>query len=225
METTELSELFPLFTVAEPETLEWLLSVADECEFSAGTTLLTDGSWGTAVYFIESGWLRMQRKHGDRAITQAVLGRGDFIGDAAILDEPPRATEAIALTDVRTLGVSAQRFIQALFKDPQLHHKLLQHVVRRWRQAHTLLSLRHQPVLVRLAWTIVTIAEEYGTPTEEGMEIVNLPARDWADLSGIGVDDVANLLAKWQGKGWLELGDRIMCVTNLKQLEHLTGGL
>ncbi|MGK7955387.1 MAG: Crp/Fnr family transcriptional regulator, partial [Crocosphaera sp.] len=30
METQEIVELFPLFSVANPETLEWIQSVADE---------------------------------------------------------------------------------------------------------------------------------------------------------------------------------------------------
>lgn len=225
METPALSELFPLFQAAEPETLEWLMSVADESRFAAGETVLGEETWGNAVHFIQSGWLQVRRWQGERVATQEILGRGEFIGEAAVLDEPPRATEAIALDEVRTFEISAQRFLQALFKDSQLHHKLLQHVVRRLRQTRSLLYLHHQPAPVRLAHAIATLAEEYGKPTEEGMEILTLPEQVWADLAGLELEQARQLLAKWQSKGWLDVGERVTCVTNLKQLGHLIGGL
>ncbi|HAG79946.1 MAG TPA: transcriptional regulator, partial [Cyanobacteria bacterium UBA12227] len=74
---------------------------------------------------------------------------GDFFGEMAILDESPRSTDVIALSQVKLLSVSAQRFIQTLFKDPQLHHRMLQLMVRRLRLTNLRFQRRHQPPAVK----------------------------------------------------------------------------
>ena len=63
----------------------------------------------------------------------------------AILDESPRSSDAIAISQVTLLSVSAQRFIQTLFKDVQLHHRMLQLMVRRLRQTNVRFQLRNRP--------------------------------------------------------------------------------
>jgi len=175
MESTVVSENFPLLNAAETETLDWLLSVAIEQDFQPEEKILDDQSWGNAVYFIVSGWVKARRWYNENPTTLSIRGRGDFFGETAILDEPPRATEIITLSETKVISISAQRFIQTLFQDSQLHHKLLQITVRRVRQMDMRLQLRHHPPVVKLASTLINLAENYGKPTEEGMEILLIP--------------------------------------------------
>jgi CRP-like cAMP-binding protein len=116
MQTKAFSELFPLFNTAAPETLEWLLSVAVDHEYPSDRAVLMEDAWGNAVYFLVSGWVKVRRLSGEDVVTLAILGRGDFFGEMAILDESPRSTDVIALSSVELLSVSAQRFIQTLSK-------------------------------------------------------------------------------------------------------------
>ena len=114
METKAFSELFPIFSTAQPETLDWFLSIVEEEEYPQEQTILTEESWGTAVYFIVSGWVKLKRIDKEKAITLEIIGRGDFFGEVAILDESPRLTEVVTLSSVKLLSISAQRFIQML---------------------------------------------------------------------------------------------------------------
>ncbi|MCU0518042.1 MAG: Crp/Fnr family transcriptional regulator, partial [Oscillatoria sp. Prado101] len=52
MQTEAFSELFPLFSAANPETLEWLLSTADQRQYPANRAVLMEDAWGNAVYFL-----------------------------------------------------------------------------------------------------------------------------------------------------------------------------
>jgi CRP-like cAMP-binding protein len=225
MQTKAFSELFPLFNTANPETLEWLLSVVVEHEYPSGRAVLMEDAWGNAVYFIVSGWVKVRRLYGEDAVTLAIMGRGDFFGEMAILDESPRSTDIIALSQVQLLSVSAQRFIQTLFKDPQLHHRMLQLMVRRLRQNNLRVQRRHQPPAVKLACTLVDLAESYGQSTERGTEIFNIPDKDLADVTDISVEDTAKIMAKLESKGWIKIDpdNQTICLINLKQLTHLSG--
>lgn len=225
MQTKAFNELFPLFNTANPETLDWLLSVIVEHEYPAGRAVLMEDAWGNAVYFVVSGWVKVRRLYGENVVTLAILGRGDFFGEMAILDESPRSTDVLALSDVKLLSVSAQRFIQTLFKDPQLHHRMLQLMVRRLRQTNIRLQRRHQPPAVKLVSTLVSLAENYGQAAEKGTQIYNVPYKDLADISDINADDTAKIMDKLISKGWMKIDpvNQTLCLINIKQLAHLAG--
>jgi len=227
MQTEAFSELFPLLTAANPETLEWLLSVAVEHEYPANRAVLMEDAWGNAVYFIVSGWVKVRRLSGsgEETVTLAVLGKGDFFGEMAILDESPRSTDVIALSPVKLISISAQRFIQTLFKDSQLHHRMLQLMVRRLRQTNIRFQLRHQPPAVKLANTLVALGTNYGEEVPHGMEIFNIPPKDLADVSDIGVEEASKILEKLESKGWIKIdaANHVIQLVNLKQLVHLAG--
>lgn len=223
MQTKAFNELFPLFNTANPETLEWLLSVAVEHQYPADRAVLMEDAWGNAVYFVVSGWVKVRRLYGDNVVTLAILGQGDFFGEMAILDESPRSTDVIALSQVKLLSVSAQRFIQTLFKDPQLHHRMLQLMVRRLRQTNIRIQRRHQLPAVKLANTLISLAENYGQPTANGREILNISHKDLADITDIGVEDTAKIMEKLESKGWIKIDQtrQTLYLSNIKQLVHL----
>jgi CRP/FNR family transcriptional regulator, cyclic AMP receptor protein len=225
MQTEDFSELFPLFNTANPETVEWLLSVAVEHEYPAGRAVLMEDSWGNAVYFVVSGWIKVRRTAGEDAATLAILGPGDFFGEMAVLDESPRSTDVVALSQVKLLSISAQRFIQTLFKDPQLHHRMLQLMVRRLRQTNLRFQLRQQPPAVKLANTLVSLGENYGKPAGNSTEIFNVPVKDLAEVTGIGMEETNKIMEKLNSKGWIKIDPtkQTMALVNLKQLSNLAG--
>jgi CRP/FNR family cyclic AMP-dependent transcriptional regulator len=143
----------------------------------------------------------------------------------AILDESPRSTDVVAMTAVKLLSVTAQRFIQTLFKDPQLHHRLLQIMVQRLRHTNARFQMRHQPPAVKLISTLMDIQEDYGLPVEAGMEIISIPKADLADLADITPDEVDKILAKLLEKDWIAIDTNkpALVLKNIKQLAHLAG--
>ncbi|MFM7426556.1 MAG: Crp/Fnr family transcriptional regulator [Elainella sp.] len=223
MQTAAFHEQFPLFNAASPETVDWLLSIAVEHEYPAERAVLMEDAWGNAVYFIESGWVKVRRHAGEGVVTLAILGQGDFFGEMAILDESPRSTDVVALSSVRLLSISAQRFIQTLFRDSQLHHRMLQLMVRRLRQTNYRFQLRHQPPAIKLVNTLVGLGETYGVASSQGTEIFNIPLQDLADVSDISVDEATRIMDKLVSKGWVRIAPERQAIDllNLKQLAHL----
>lgn len=223
METRAFSELFPLFNTASPETLEWLLSIATEEEYAENTTILTEDNWGKAFFLIVSGWIKIQREIDEHKITQEILGKGDFFGEMAILDDAPRATRVIAISEVKLLSISAQRFIQTLLKEPQVQHKLLQSTVHRLRKLQNRFYRRMQPPISRLSKVLISLAENYGRPTEQGLEIYQISEQDLADVAETTLEETAHILENIQTKGLLTIDNenQTICLTNPKQLIHL----
>ncbi len=225
MQTEVFSQLFPLLSTANPQTLEWLLNVAIEHEYPVGRAVLMEDAWGNAVYFLVSGWVKVRRTSGDDSVALAILGQGDFFGEMAILDESPRSTDVIALSPVKLLSVSRERFIQILFKDPQLHHRMLQLMVRRLRQINQRLQIRSYPPAVKLAHTLVNLGESYGQESSQGKKILNIPFKDLAEVTEIGVEETTKIMQKLDEKGWIiiDSANNIINLINLKKLINLAG--
>lgn len=227
MLTEIFSELFPLLSTANPQTLEWMLNVATEHEYPAGRAVLMEDSWGNAVYFVVSGWVKVRRTNSENSRALAILGRGDFFGEMAILDESPRSTDVIALSPVKLLSVSRNCFIQILFKDPQLHHRMLQMMVRRLRHVNMRLQMRSSPPAVKLAYTLITLSEGYGQDSVKGKEIFHVAYQDLADVTEIGVDETTKIMEKLHEKGWIYIDSnkQLVYIVNSKQLANLAGRL
>ena len=223
MQTDIFKELFPLFDAASVETLEWLLSEAVERDYPAGRAVLMEDAWGNAVYFILSGWLKVRFLRSQDATTLAVLGNGDFFGEMAILDESPRSTDVVAFTPVRVLSIPAQKFIQFLFKDPQLHHRMLQLMVRRLRKTNQRIQLRQQVPAIRVATILTGLADAYGIKNESSVDIFNLPVQDIADLTELSPEDTAKILEKLKDKNWIAINPKrqVLSITNEKQMAQL----
>lgn len=225
LQPERFKQRFPLFDAANPNTVEALLAVATEHDYPADRAIVMEDSWGNAVYFIEAGWVKVRRHVDDGAVTLAVLGRGDFFGEMAILDESPRSTDVVAMTAVRLLSVTAQQFIQILFKDAQLHHRLLQLMVQRLRQSNGRFQLRHHPPAVKLANTLMGLQEAYGQTTEQGIKLVNIPVADLADLADITPEETRKIIEKLQEKAWVEVDPTrgVLLLKQAKQMAHLAG--
>ncbi|WP_235071076.1 Crp/Fnr family transcriptional regulator [Leptolyngbya sp. Heron Island J] len=198
-----LSELFPLFNAANPDTLTGLLSASTELSYPAGRTVLMEDSWGNAIYLIVAGWIKVRHDTGGDYVTLAVLGKGDFFGEMAILDESPRSTDVVALSPVKLLSVPAQHFIDLLFQDHHLHHRMLQLMVQRLRHTNSHFQRRRKPAAIKLAHTLTALAEAYGSHKDTVPEIFNLAIDDLAAIADIPKEDTAKIMEKLHEKDWV----------------------
>ncbi len=222
METQSIVELFPLFSAANPETLEWILSVVDEENYGQHEEIIKENDWGKAVYFILSGWVKVRSRYNHQETVLEIMGKGDLFGEMEVLDESLKYIDVIALSDVQLLSISAQRFLQMLFKDPQVHHKMLQLSVRRFRHLYRRFQLHQQTPKIKLIKTLIKLAEAYGKLIEEGAEILQIPAQDLADIADISLDDCQHIMTQLQHQGCLESDPsrEVLLLTNIKQLNH-----
>ncbi len=223
MNIEAFKELFPIFSSASPETLESLLSTAIENEYGQDKTIILEDSWGNAIYFIISGWVKVRRLLEDSSMTLAVLGKGDFFGEIAILDELPRSTDVVSMSQVRLLSISASDFVNALFEDSNLQHRLLQLMATRIRHINVRFQIRNHPPAIKLVRFLVTIAENYGNRYEEGIEIFKIPDQDLADVADISMEETQKIMEKLTKNQWININSNNNCIklVNFKQLVNL----
>ena len=109
-----------IFSALPPRDLERLASACVLKNFSAGETILEEGSVGLGMFIITSGEIEVFKTHDGRKIALAVLRDGAVLGEMALLDDQPRSASAAALEDTECLLLTRDRFRTLVKRRPRI---------------------------------------------------------------------------------------------------------
>jgi CRP-like cAMP-binding protein len=111
-----------------------LASDLAERRVAAGDSIVGEGTGGVAFFFILEGETSVS-VGGEEVAT---LGRGEYVGELALLDpEGPRSATVTATTDVVLAAMSAWQFRPFVLAHPEVAWTLLQRLARRLREAQS----------------------------------------------------------------------------------------
>ena len=85
--------------------------------FGAGERILIQGASGESMFFIERGKVRIVIQEEGAAKELAVLGRGQYLGEMALLTGEPRVASAFAVGDVESYVLDKPGFKKVLMSD------------------------------------------------------------------------------------------------------------
>jgi CRP/FNR family transcriptional regulator, cyclic AMP receptor protein len=121
----------PLFCNLSRRHLKRVASLGRTRRFASGAPIVRRGEAGSAFFVLLDGGARVVPRTG-RA---RKLGRGDFFGEMALLDESPRSADVVADGEVLALTISRSAFGKLLRSEPALSHELLRTLAARLRAA------------------------------------------------------------------------------------------
>ena len=119
LEVRELVWGFPLFSALDPEQMAKISALLRPRFAVPGEFLIRRGERGSAMFFISSGAVEVAV--GKRKI---VLGRGDFVGELALLSNRPRRADVTALGYCHLLVLAAEDFRTVLATDPKIREHI-----------------------------------------------------------------------------------------------------
>lgn len=187
-----------------------------------GQVILLENDWGSSVYFILEGWVKIRTYNLDgKEVTLNVLGKGELFGEMAPLDEVPRSTDVITLVPTVIGNMPAHDFVHLLNTEPKSGIRLAQLIARRLRQVNRRLRLRESDSVSRVADVLLFLADGQGKPGEQGIEIPNLPHRELSSLSGLARETVTRVLSKLEKKGLIQRDRDVLCISDVDALEQL----
>ena len=109
-------------------------------EVQAGEFVFREGDLGTEMYIVHDGKVEISKDvHGEDKLL-AVLEKGDFFGEMAILEDLPRAATARAVTDCTLLQINGSTFDQMMRSTPEIAVRMMRKLSRRLRETDLLLK-------------------------------------------------------------------------------------
>ncbi len=186
----------------------------------ANQMILLENDWGSSVYFVLSGWLKIRTYNADgREITLNIVGRGEIVGEMAALEPVPRSTDVLSLTPATIVNIPAEDFVRLLKTEPLAGIRLAQLMARRLRQVNRRLRLRESNSASRVADTLLFLVEGQGKSVGTGMEIPNLPHRELSSMSGLARETVTRVLTKMEAAGLIARDRDILLIPDVTALE------
>jgi CRP/FNR family transcriptional regulator, cyclic AMP receptor protein len=164
--------------------------------FRAGDVLFMEGDTGEEMYVVQTGSVQVSKRIGDEERPLATLGRGEFLGEMAILNGKPRTASAVVLEDTQCLVIDGKTLEAMISKSPEIALRLVKKLAKRLDAADALVQILLNPdPRARVLLGLKRHAETNGEVTATGVK-VHVSPEDLAHEVGIDVDDVTDVLSR-----------------------------
>lgn len=205
-----------------PEALEVLVCHCVIRKHPSSQVILLENDWGGSVYFILDGWVKIRTYNPEgKEITLNIIGKGELFGEMAALDEKPRSTDAITLTETTIASLPAHDFIELVEQEAKIAVRLSQIMAKRLRQVNRRLQLREADSMARVADSILFLAEGQGIETKGVIQIPNLPHREISSLCGLARETVTRVLTKLEKNGFIQREKDFISIPSLSNLKNI----
>jgi CRP/FNR family transcriptional regulator, cyclic AMP receptor protein len=126
-EKVERIRSVPLFAKLSKRSLNEIAALADEIAVPEGTDLTREGERGREFFVLLDGSADV-RKRGRRINT---LGKGDFLGEIALVTKVPRTATVTTTSPTRALVITDRDFAALVERVPEISSGVIRAVGRR----------------------------------------------------------------------------------------------
>lgn len=190
------------------EEIDALAHKVDTVAWDAGTTVFQEGDRGDACYVIDDGRAKIMRRLPDgQLITLAQVGRGDVVGELALLGGDHRSASMQTIEATTAVAISADDLMTIMNANAQAAIGMAMHIAELLRAANDrLFSTATSTVNGRIMATLLAQVEmrQARTPGEQDIELVG-STTDLALLAGAHRDDAARVLHLLENEGILSM--------------------
>jgi CRP/FNR family cyclic AMP-dependent transcriptional regulator len=193
-------------------------------ESRAGEVLFREGESGAEMFVIQSGSVRISKRVAGHDRPLATLGRGEFIGEMAILNEKPRTATATVVEDAKLLVIGAKTLEMMIANNAEIALRLVKKLARRLDSADELVQILLNPdpearVMLGLKRHAEAFGEETGTGVRVQLSAGNLAAEVGTDAEQ--VHDVFRRLLRLRIASEVQEGGAVVLADVGRLLEFL----
>ncbi|MGB1889731.1 MAG: Crp/Fnr family transcriptional regulator, partial [Akkermansiaceae bacterium] len=160
------------------------------------------------LYIITEGQVNIEkRSDGSRRKVLAILDRGDFFGEMAVITHGKRCAAAVASQPLILLSVGKASFLSLLQKEGPLCFEILQQVRERLEAADSEIeSLTFQNLPGRIAGKILDLGKRFGRLNASGQTEIDLDVTHagLAEMVGTNRETVSKYISIFRKEGSIE---------------------
>jgi len=126
------SQMASLFSQLDPDALHALEQSVEWVSLAAGETLFQQGNTADSAYMVVSGRLFAQTRQPDGSLlTVGEVGRGELVGEYALIMDQPRGATVIAKKDTDLARIPCEVFMQLIATRSDILLELTRTIIRR----------------------------------------------------------------------------------------------
>jgi len=110
-------------------------------DVEAGKVIFREGEEGEQMFIIQEGQVKVSRNIAGKEQVLAILGKGDFFGEMALVTKVKRTATVTALRPVKLLAFDREGFVNMIAKNAKIALNVIDKLCRRLQNAN--LHLRH----------------------------------------------------------------------------------
>jgi CRP/FNR family transcriptional regulator, cyclic AMP receptor protein len=174
-------------------------------QFGRGDAIFTQGDVCEHVMYVQTGSVKLSvlSKTGREAVV-AMLGPGEFFGEACLAGQPLRVGSATAITPATILLVGKEKMIGLLHKQHTMSDRFISHMLaRNIRIEEDLIDQLFNSSEKRLARTLLLLAR-YGTQDKPVRVVPKISQTTLAEMVGTTRSRVNFFLNKFKRLGFIE---------------------
>ena len=201
-----------------------LFASAKPVKLAADQVLFLAEDPGDSCYRIEVGLLKvtMVSRSGIERIL-SFIGRGEIVGELAILDGLPRSASVVAVRNTELSRLTRAQFDAFAERHPELYQSLITLLTQRLREtnvsvaAGSFLSLRG-----RVALALLELADHFGRKVGSDRFVVEhkIGQGDLAAMAGIARENVNRVLKDWERRKIVSRLSGYYCLENRSKLQR-----
>ena len=197
----------PLLVNVAQSDVQALAELSTVRQYDPGEAIFREGDPGDAFYTIVRGSVRIfVGSAGGREVTLATIGRGDSVGELALLDGRERSAIAIAIEPTTTLRVDRAQFRAWLGNHPPAAVAVLETLSLRLRRSNDAVAdLSFLELPQRIAKRLLQLHAETA-PAVNGERRIRVTQSALASMVGSSREAVNKHLKLFERAGWVGLG-------------------
>lgn len=189
--------------------------------FDAGNVLFRDGEPAKEAYLLQEGRVRLFKQVGAMERSLRVVRPGEVFGESALIAGSTRSATALALDPIVALAFDAGTFDQILGFSPAVGGRIVQHVIRRLRDAEDQIEI----LMVRDAQSKVVVAllkSAQHLQNQDGrLPTLQISPLELSAQVGLDVDSVKRIVLGLRESGYLRVQDERVEILDLEALREL----
>ncbi len=207
----------PLFEGLDDEQLDAIALVTITRRFDKHQVIILAEEEGDALFIISSGQVKVSIVSEDgREVILSLLGTGSVFGELSLLDGKPRSANVVATENTDLYMLRRSDFLQLVYKVPQIAVGLLAELAARLRKTDRKIGgLALLDVTSRISETLLQLADEHGTETDDGVLLKGRPTHQQiANMSGTTRETVSRVLKRLEKQGYISTEGRTITIVH-----------
>ena len=132
LEKTIILKSVDLFKTIPAENLSRISQITEEVQFEANTQIFAEGDYGDSLFIVVNGNVKIHK--GDLELV--TLGKGNCLGEMALLDDEPRSADATVTEDSILFKIEQEGFYEVMGSQSDIMEGIIKLLTGRLRDAN-----------------------------------------------------------------------------------------